>query len=76
MTVEYANTSCDFVDLWAGDAFVFYQDGERLTCMKIEPINTGEYSGVINAVHLATGEVREFEPHQKVEKINATVIVE
>ena len=77
MNIEYANTPCDFVDLWAGDAFVLYVNGERMTCMKIEPINTNNnYNNTFNAVHLATGEVCEFEPHQKVEKINATVIVE
>lgn len=76
MTVQYSNTSCDFADLWIGDAFALYAGGERHTCMKIEPINIEGYNKIVNAVHLATGEVCAFEPHQKVEKINATVIVE
>ena len=76
MNIEYSNTSCDFADLWVGDAFMFYKDGERYTCMKISGIENEKYNHFYNAVHLATGEVYEIELHQKVEKINATVIVE
>ena len=76
MNIKYTNTSCNFAELCAGDAFAIYANGERYTCIKIERIDADDYSRIVNAVHLATGEVCEFEPHQKVEKINATVIVE
>ena len=77
MTVEYTNTSCDFVNLRVGEAFLYYADGERMTCMKVEAYCIDEYMNQwFNAVHLATGDMLCVESHQKVEKINARVIVE
>jgi hypothetical protein len=68
MIVEYNDTACDFVDLSIGEAFVFYEDGEKYTCIK-----TSRHS---EAVHLATGEVFVIEPHQRVYKIKARVTIE
>lgn len=69
MIIEYIDTSCDFTDLRIGDAFVFYYDGERNTCMRV---NADNY----NAVLLGTGRMCKFEPHQKVERVNAKVVIE
>lgn len=77
MNIEYKNTSCDFVDLRVGEAFLYYKDGEKYTCMKVEAYCTDDYMNQwFNTVHLATGDMLCVEPHQRVERINARIIVE
>jgi hypothetical protein len=73
MIIEYNDTACDFVDLYIGQAFTFYEDGEKYICMKIEGLEEGKYNLYVN---LANGEVYEIEPHQRVYKIKAKIIVE
>lgn len=70
MIIEYTNhISCDFADLWCGTAFAFYEDGEKYICMKTD-------SNIQNAVNLSTGEMYEIEPHQRVFKIDAKIVVD
>lgn len=71
MIIEYNITSCDFVDLWVGDAFALYKGGEKYICMKINDGMEDDFG-----VYLATGEAFEIEPHQRVEKIKAKIVVE